>query len=87
MSAFTVYHQDGTEVHEGDQITSFRGEPWTFGGCWHPRKIFVWWKKDPEGDDSYPNKRTMEYFASVFNLGIRDEESGIWTSEPGWIQS
>lgn len=59
-------------------------EDWTYQGTFHPRKVTVTSKEDPNGDDFWPNLLTMTYYASVLDLGIWDNYAGVWTFEPDW---
>jgi hypothetical protein len=61
-------------LEKGDTVTSFRGEDFTYVGCTHPRKVTV---RKEEGS-------LRDFYASVFNLGIRDEETQEWTFYPEW---
>lgn len=85
---YTAYAlgSDGCEkiLEIGTIITSFRNEDWTYQGTFHPRKVYVNAKEDPNGDDFWPNMEQQEFYASVFNLGIKDDATGEWTFEPSW---
>lgn len=81
---FRVFYENGTEVKEGDVLVNDRNPdiPWIYVSTTHPRKIYVMWKNDQEGDDFYPNVEKQEYYANVFDLGIWDDNRKEWTFEP-----
>lgn len=60
MIHYNVLNAEGKVMREGDPIVSFRGEPYTFVNCFHPRKIYA---RDAQG-------RGREYYPSVFELLI-----------------
>jgi hypothetical protein len=64
---------DGKVVSAGQTITSFRGEPFTFQGVHHPRKIVAAPAGEPE--------KGHEYFPSVFDGEIQEQHgpNGTWT--------
>lgn len=62
MIRFDVFNALGQYVQEGDKLTSFRGESYTFVDCAHPRKIYV---KDSKG-------RGRELYPSVFDVRIEE---------------
>lgn len=74
--SYSVYRRDGTKVQSGDTVVSFRGQDWIFSGAYHPRKVSVYWMTDPNGPKDYPNRTSREYYASVFDLQIVDDETG-----------
>jgi hypothetical protein len=63
---------DGTEVHRGDVLVSFRGEQWVFESCTHPRKINVHTVEIHSttygGDRHLPG----EFYPTVFDVRIED---------------
>lgn len=65
---YRAFRKDGTEVQENDKLIDFRKDEWKFISVTHPRKVYVidetGWKQ--------------EYYANVFDLGIKDE-SDNWT--------
>ncbi len=85
---FSAYVQDsdGTirKLQKGDIVKTFRNARWTYQSTSHPRKIFVTYKYDPTGPDSWPNMESREFFASVLNAGIWDDFLKIWTFTPEW---
>ncbi len=85
---YTAYalRSDGypEKVQKGDIVKSFRNEDWTYQGTYHARKVNVYAKEDPNGDDFWPNMEHQEFYANVFELGIKDDATGEWTFEPEW---
>lgn len=79
---FVVKRKDGTIVPEGAELVDSRGESWIMGPCTHPRKLFVYWDEDPEGEPFYPNRTNREFYASVFGLGIWDNVAMDWSFAP-----
>jgi hypothetical protein len=63
----------GRPVAQGEIIRSFRGEPFTFQGVYHPRKIVAAMTGDAN--------RTQEFFPSVFGGEIQEQHgpAGTWT--------
>lgn len=84
MSQYVAKRADGTTVHKGDVLHNGRGENWTFESVTHPRKVFVSFKNDPNGNDFYPNRESREYYATVFDLGIWDNFAEDWSFRPNW---
>lgn len=83
---FRAYRADGTQVHTGDVLGAADNE-WIFSSCTHPRKIYVGRLEDPNGPQTWPNKETREFYASVFDLGIYDVTDAEWTFVPNWRTS
>lgn len=67
-----VFRKDGSQVHKGDPIVSFRGDTWQFGGIVHERKLWAYRDEDPNGAPFYPNRATQDFYPSVFDLDIVD---------------
>lgn len=86
--SYSAYVQDSNgmvrKLQKGDSVTTFRSEDWTFQSVAHPRKIFVTQLEDPNGPKAWPNMASREFFASVLNAGIWDNEMEIWTFSPDW---
>lgn len=86
--SYNAYVQDSNgmvrKLQKGDVVQSFRNEDWTFQSVTHPRKIFVTQLEDPNGPKAWPNMSSREFFASVLNAGIWDNEMEIWTFSPDW---
>jgi hypothetical protein len=77
--SFLAYTEDqynsGSEpLKKGDTLTSFRGEDFTYEGCYHSRKVTV---RNKEG-------ALRDYYANVFNLGIWDKAWQGWSFYPEW---
>lgn len=83
-SRYFAFRQDGSYLVKGDKVRDFRDEEYTFESVAHPRKVNISSKLDPNGDDYYPNKMSLQYYANVLNLGIWDAQDGIWTFLPDW---
>jgi hypothetical protein len=81
VSRFKVLRKDGTEVVEGDllYIRHQHNAKWKFQSCTHPRKVHVTWKEDPNGPDYHPNMASREFYASVFDVSIWDDDAKEWT--------
>lgn len=78
---YIVKRRNGSVLKRGDTITiapgvNNEGEEWIFGGAYHPRKVYVYQMKDPDGPQFYPNKYSMEFYASVLDVEISDPETG-----------
>lgn len=78
---YKVTRRDGTVLKRGDTVTiapggNSAGEEWIFGGAYHPRKVYVYQMADPDGPQSWPNKSSMEYYASVLDVEISDPRTG-----------
>lgn len=71
-------------VQRGDILISFQNEIWTYKGTHHPRKVYVERKEDEDGPNYWPNLQSMEFYASVFNLGIWDNDLYEWSFPPEW---
>lgn len=84
MTRYIAVKQDGTVPNRGDILHTFRDARWTYQSTTHPRKVFVTSKSNPNGPDSWPNKTSMEFYASVFNLAIWDTRYNEWSFTPGW---
>ncbi len=83
--SYVAKRQDGSILVPGEEIRTTRDNvPWIFRSVTHPRKIYVTWDNDPKGPPYYPNRDSREYYASVFDLGIWDEQDQEWTFEPNW---
>ena len=88
MGRFVAKREDGTILTNGTQIRTFRDDLWILGGVSHPRKIWVYWDKDPKGSKTYPNRTSMEFYANVFKadehgkLGIWDNLEQEWSFAP-----
>lgn len=80
---FVAVRKDGSILAQGDEIrTSRDDQPWIFQSVTHPRKLYVTWDTDPNGPPYYPNRTSMEYYASVFDLGIWDTKYQEWSFPP-----
>ena len=60
---------------------------WTFKSVTHPRKVNVYQDENPNGEPSWPNRSSREFYASVFDLGIWDTSAKEWTFTPSWPES
>lgn len=69
---------DGKPVAAGEQITSFRNEPFAFIGCHHPRKIIA---APVCLNGAVNHAQEHEYFPSVFGGEIHEQHgpNGTWT--------
>lgn len=75
MTVYAVYEEtDPNPIETGTLLISFRGEEFTYYGCYHPRKVTVY---DKSG-------QLRDYYANVFGLGIMDAEDATWTFYPEW---
>lgn len=61
-----VYQDDGSEVSEGSQITSFRGEKWTFLGVVRLPEL----GKSPKVRVRSEDEVEREFYATVFGLSV-----------------
>lgn len=73
---YTAKRRTGEVLKPGDQVTTFRGERWTFTACTHPRKVCVYRLVNPDGPNIYPNRQSQEFFASVLDVEISDPGTG-----------
>lgn len=77
---FVAKRRDGSIVAQGDTIrTVGDNQPWIFQSVTHPRKLYVIWDTDPNGEPFWPNRDSREFYANVFDLGIWDVEAEEWT--------
>jgi hypothetical protein len=84
--SYVAKRKDGSILTKGEEIRTFRDDQWIFQSVTHPRKIYVIWDEDPDGEPFWPNRSSMEFYANVFDLGIWDEERQEWTFKPGWAE-
>lgn len=82
---FSAFNVHGKTLVKGDKVTDFRGMEWTFQSVTHPSKVFVTYMNDPEGPETYPNRESREFYASVLNLGIWDNDDQWWSFTPEWL--
>jgi hypothetical protein len=69
----TLHRKDGTLVDPETILVDFKGASWIYDSVTHPRKVNV--RQGPK-DGFYPDTWRQQFYPAVFDVVIRDIDTG-----------